>query len=114
MKAQIELICFVLVVLKARSNGHVLTPADLRSLMHTAWKGRYGDTLVEMDEMFWATKLHFHITDIQFYNFPYTFGYLFALGVYAQVCMVPNAITYKLYKGTLVCIFGFKLLVVHG
>ena len=37
-----------------------------------------------MDDMFWATKLHFHMTGVQFYNFPYTFGYLFALGVYAQ------------------------------
>jgi oligoendopeptidase F len=34
--------------------------------------------------MFWASKLHFHMTGVQFYNFPYTFGYLFALGVYAQ------------------------------
>ena len=37
-----------------------------------------------MDDMFWASKLHFHMTGVQFYNFPYTFGYLFALGVYAQ------------------------------
>jgi oligoendopeptidase F len=34
--------------------------------------------------MFWASKLHFSIADLSFYNFPYTFGYLFALGVYAQ------------------------------
>jgi len=25
-----------------------------------------------------------YTTGVQFYNFPYTFGYLFALGVYAQ------------------------------
>lgn len=29
-------------------------------------------------------KLHFHITDVPFYNFPYTFGYLFSLGIYAK------------------------------
>jgi oligoendopeptidase F len=34
--------------------------------------------------MFWASKLHFFITDTPFYNFPYTFGYLFAGGVYAR------------------------------
>lgn len=28
--------------------------------------------------MFWASKLHFYITGITFYNFPYTFGFLLA------------------------------------
>ena len=46
---------------------------------------RYDDALEsEMDPMFWASKLHFYMTSPQFYNFPYTFGYLFALGVYAH------------------------------
>ena len=27
--------------------------------------------------LFWASKLHFYITRAPFYNFPYTFGYLF-------------------------------------
>jgi len=67
-----------------RDEGQSLTPALLRETMAEAWRGRYGDTLETMDDMFWATKLHFHMTGVQFYNFPYTFGYLFALGVYAQ------------------------------
>eukprot|EP00854_Cymbomonas_tetramitiformis_P000681 gene681-1136_t len=69
---------------EARGAGRVLTPEELRGLMTDAWEGRYGSTLSEQDSMFWATKLHFHLTGIEFYNFPYTFGYLFALGVYAQ------------------------------
>lgn len=32
--------------------------------------------------LFWASKLHFFITGSPFYNFPYTFGFLFASGVY--------------------------------
>jgi len=32
--------------------------------------------------LFWASKLHFFLTGQPFYNFPYTFGYLFANGVY--------------------------------
>jgi oligoendopeptidase F len=32
---------------------------------------------------FWISKLHFYITGTPFYNFPYTFGYLLSLGVYA-------------------------------
>jgi len=61
-----------------------LSPDDLRSLMTETWHDWYGDALSEGEPMFWASKLHFSIADLSFYNFPYTFGYLFALGVYAQ------------------------------
>jgi len=67
-----------------RENGKSFTPSYLRETMENAWEGRYGDSLSAYDPMFWATKLHFSITGAQFYNFPYSFGYLFALGVYAQ------------------------------
>ena len=33
---------------------------------------------------FWAAKLHFYITDVPFYNFPYTFGYMFSTGLYVR------------------------------
>ena len=36
------------------------------------------------DPYFWASKLHFYITGITFYNFPYTFGYLLSRGLYAM------------------------------
>ncbi|RYZ72765.1 MAG: hypothetical protein EOP05_10675 [Proteobacteria bacterium] len=35
------------------------------------------------DSNYWMTKLHFSIAGVSFYNYPYTFGYLFSLGVYA-------------------------------
>jgi oligoendopeptidase F len=66
-----------------RSQG-IFTPAKFKSLMNDAWEEWYGDTLSELNPMFWASKLHFHIPELSFYNYPYTFGYLFALGVYAQ------------------------------
>jgi len=68
---------------EARTNS-TLTPQEMKSLMEQAWKQWYGDSLSQMNPMFWASKLHFHLSEISFYNFPYTFGYLFALGVYAQ------------------------------
>ncbi|CAM9485569.1 unnamed protein product, partial [Discosporangium mesarthrocarpum] len=34
--------------------------------------------------MFWASKLHFYLSDDQFYNYPYFFGFLFGLAIYAQ------------------------------
>ncbi|BDU31296.1 hypothetical protein TUMSATVNIG1_19050 [Vibrio nigripulchritudo] len=30
------------------------------------------------------SKLHFSIPEVNFYNYPYLFGYLFSKGVYAQ------------------------------
>jgi oligoendopeptidase F len=36
------------------------------------------------DPYFWASKLHFYITGITFYNFPYTFGFLLSRGLYAM------------------------------
>ena len=32
--------------------------------------------------LFWCSKLHFYLAGQPFYNWPYTFGYLFAGGVY--------------------------------
>lgn len=56
----------------------------LNELMVEAQKEAYCDSITDYDENFWASKLHFHITGVPFYNFPYTFGYLFSLGLYAH------------------------------
>lgn len=56
----------------------------LNELMMEAQKEAYCDVLSEYDPNFWSSKLHFHITGTPFYNFPYTFGYLFSLGIYAH------------------------------
>ncbi|KOO12495.1 oligoendopeptidase F, partial [Vibrio xuii] len=48
------------------------------------WKEWYGDSMSEPDPYFWASKLHFSISKVSFYNYPYLFGYLFSIGVYAQ------------------------------
>ena len=67
---------------KEREKGFV-SPARLNELMVEAQKEAYEDALDEYDSNFWSSKLHFHITGTPFYNFPYTFGYLFSLGIYA-------------------------------
>ncbi|MBU0984762.1 MAG: M3 family oligoendopeptidase [candidate division Zixibacteria bacterium] len=56
----------------------------LCELMIAAQKEAFGNLLDESGyhPYFWASKLHFFITDTPFYNYPYTFGYLFAGGVY--------------------------------
>jgi oligoendopeptidase F len=65
-----------------RKNG-VVPAARLNELMAEAQKEAYGDALDTVHPHFWASKLHFYITGVQFYNFPYTFGYLFSLSIYA-------------------------------
>ena len=63
-----------------------LGPKRLCALMCEAQRSWYGDALAEdeLDPWFWASKLHFYITGLSFYNFPYTFGYLFSLGIFAR------------------------------
>ncbi|MBN8539406.1 MAG: M3 family oligoendopeptidase [Deltaproteobacteria bacterium] len=61
-----------------------LTAEELSQLMSKTWMQWYGDTLSGPDEMFWASKLHFAMSYVSFYNFPYTFGYLFSLSLYAK------------------------------
>ena len=61
-----------------------LSVDDMKKLTNEAWAKWYEDSLCEYDEMFWATKLHFSIPHFGFYNYPYLFGYLFSLGIYAQ------------------------------
>lgn len=56
----------------------------LCELMVEAQKVAYADALDEYHPHFWASKLHFFNTGVPFYNFPYTFGYLFATGVVAR------------------------------
>jgi len=59
-------------------------PDELCAIMRDAWAEWYGDALSEYDQWYWASKLHFHKTAVSFYNYPYSFGYLFSLGVYAR------------------------------
>lgn len=56
----------------------------LNSLMDEAQREAYNDALEHTDPTLWASKMHFYKTSTPFYNFPYTFGYLFSLGIYAQ------------------------------
>ena len=62
----------------------VVPRTRLDEIMVAVQKKAYGDTLAPdgYHPLFWASKLHFFLTSVPFYNFPYTFGFLFAGGVY--------------------------------
>lgn len=66
-----------------RKQGLVSVPR-LNELMVAAQQEAFANSLSEYHPHFWASKLHFYNTGVPFYNFPYTFGYLFSAGVYAQ------------------------------
>lgn len=61
-----------------------LSPERMKELMSEAFVKWYGEALSEPDPYFWASKLHFSISRIGFYNYPYLFGQLFGLTLYAQ------------------------------
>lgn len=63
-----------------------LSVSRLKELLLGAQRQCFGDLFAEneMDPMFWASKLHFYIVGVNFYNFPYTFGYLLSEGLQAR------------------------------
>jgi pepF/M3 family oligoendopeptidase len=60
-----------------------LTSERLTEIMLAAQKEAYCDAFTEWSNVFWISKLHFYISGLPFYNFPYTFGYLLSQGLFA-------------------------------
>jgi pepF/M3 family oligoendopeptidase len=62
-----------------------LSAERFSELMLAAQKEAYLDALADdgWNPRFWISKLHFYISGLPFYNFPYTFGYLLSLGLYS-------------------------------
>ncbi len=58
-----------------------LTSAEFSQLMIAAQKATFGDNLNPLHPYMWAVKGHYY--GPTFYNYPYTFGLLFGLGLYA-------------------------------
>ena len=81
-------------LVEARKFG-ALRPAQLCTLMNESWEKWFEDSLVQYDDLFWASKLHFSISSLGFYNYPYLFGYLFSLGIYAQQDSDNNQIQFN-------------------
>lgn len=61
-----------------------LSATDLKEIMENAQREAYGDGLDEnyLQPYIWTWKPHYYIPGLSFYNYPYTFGLLFATGLY--------------------------------
>ncbi|PID23053.1 oligoendopeptidase [Sporosarcina sp. P3] len=77
-----------------RAKG-IVSENRLNELMVEAQKEAFGSSLSSYHPHFWAAKLHFFIDSVPFYNFPYTFGYLFSLGIYAEYLKQPEGFEEK-------------------
>jgi pepF/M3 family oligoendopeptidase len=62
-----------------------LSADDFCEIMIRAQKETYAEALDEdhMHRYMWTWKPHYYIPSLSFYNFPYAFGLLFGLGLYA-------------------------------
>lgn len=69
-----------------RCESQFLMTADLKALMLDAQKKAYGDGLDQekLHPYMWACKSHYYSSGLSYYNFPYAFGGLFAMGLYTQ------------------------------
>ncbi len=71
-------------VFERRVNAE-LSADELCEMMLRAQRATYGDGLDGryLNPYMWAWKTHYYLPDLSFYNFPYAFGQLFSLGLYA-------------------------------
>lgn len=72
-----------------RKSGEVPV-SRLKELMVETQREVFGDVLEEghEDPLFWASKLHFFISSLSFYNYPYTFGYLLSRALFNEFLRV--------------------------
>ncbi len=62
-----------------------LSAAEFSEIMENAQKATYGDGLDDkyLQKYMWTWKPHYYRPELSFYNYPYAFGLLFGIGLYA-------------------------------
>lgn len=66
-----------------RENGYI-SSAQLNDFMEEAINESYQGSITDIPTHMWIWAPHFYKTKAPFYNFPYTFGYLLSLHIYAK------------------------------
>lgn len=77
-----------------------LMPEDLKAMMLDAQKKAYGDGLDSeyMHPYMWACKGHYYSEALSYYNFPYAFGAMLAMGLYSMYLKEGEAFLPKYNK----------------
>ena len=72
-------------VFKRRAD-HTLSVKELNEIMLEAQKSAYGEGIDNdyLHQYMWIPKGHYYYANLNFYNYPYAFGLLFAKGIYAE------------------------------
>jgi oligoendopeptidase F len=75
---------FETAVMERRPQGE-LSAEEFTEILHAAQRETYGDAVAAgtYHPYMWLWKPHYYSHDENFYNFPYAFGHLFSLGLYA-------------------------------
>lgn len=83
----VDILCryyFEKAVFQERENSE-LTSEDFCRIMLDCQEKTYGNGLNSIRHPYmWAVKSHYYSTDLDFYNFPYAFGQLFASALYSK------------------------------
>ncbi len=67
-----------------------LSVTEFKEIMLNAQEETYADAIATKHPFAWAQKGHYYSTNRSYYNFPYTFGYLFGLGLYNEYQNKPE------------------------
>lgn len=91
-----------------QSQSKFLMAQDLKEIMLDAQREAYGDGLDEnaLHPYMWVCKSHYYRSGLSFYNFPYAFGNLFAVGLYDMFLKEGESFVAKykaMLKATPVC-----------
>lgn len=84
----------------SKCNEQFLMPEDLKEIMLDAQQQAFDDSIDKeyRHPYMWACKVHYYSEELSYYNFPYAFGSLFAMGLYTQFEKEGNAFVEKYKK----------------
>lgn len=75
-------------LLEERERG-VIPVSRINELSRDAWTESFGDSVAGCNQYVWAYKHHFYRTDVMFYDWQYTFGFLLSQLLFERFAKLP-------------------------
>lgn len=76
-------------LLEERERG-VISVSRINELSREAWSESFGDSVDGCNQYVWAYKHHFYRTDVMFYDWQYTFGFLLSQLLFERFAKLPQ------------------------